>query len=108
MVIVPLTPRGLDSSIPQGKSAAGPPLPPVTVHVVQHDPASPAQFLIDSHVVPSTELESTLRSMLAVRQDRTLFVAGERNLTYRDVAEVIGRARLAGAGRIALEAESRK
>jgi biopolymer transport protein TolR len=101
MVIVPSTPRGLDSSIPQGRGESAL-LPPVMVQVVQHSPDSPAQYVIDKHVVASADLQATLRSMFAMRQDRTLFVQADRELTFQQVAAVVGEARLAGAGQVSL------
>jgi biopolymer transport protein TolR len=102
MVIVPSTPRGLDSSIPQGKATAAAQLPPVTLQVVQHSADLPAQYVIDKHVVPAEKLQPLLQSMFAVRQDHTLFVQADRNLPFQQVATVVGTARLAGAGQVSL------
>ena len=102
MVIVPSTPRGLDSSIPQGKAAASAQLPPVTLQVVQHSADLPAQYLIDKHVIPSNQLQPLLQSMFAVRQDHKLFVQADRDLPFQQVAAVVGQARLAGAGQVSL------
>jgi biopolymer transport protein TolR len=102
MVIVPSTPRGLDSSIPQGRAAVSPQLPPVVLQVVQHSPDLPAQYVIDKHVVPTAQLQPLLQSMFAVRQDHTLFVQAARDLPFQQVAVVVGQARLAGAGQVSL------
>jgi biopolymer transport protein TolR len=102
MVIVPSTPRGLDSSIPQSKGAALVQLPPVTLQIVQRDANLPAQYVIDRHVVPAAQLQPLLQSMFAVRQDHTLFVQADRDLPFQQVAAVVGKARLAGAGQVSL------
>jgi biopolymer transport protein ExbD len=40
--------------------------------------------------------------LFSTRQDRTLFVAGERDLDFQQVAAALGQAREAGAGAISL------
>ncbi len=101
MVIVPQHLRGLSSAIPQGEASAGP-LPPVTVQVVRHAPNLPAQYLVDHRVVPTDQLPSLLQSMFAVRQDHTLIVQADRDLSYQQVATVVSLGRLAEAEQVAL------
>ena len=103
MVIVPTRQRGMESSIPQGK-ATGAQLPPVTVQVVHHSPTAAAQYLVDHHVVPSENLQPLLQSMFAIRQDHTLIVQADRDLSYQQVAAVVSVGRLAGAGQVSLNA----
>jgi biopolymer transport protein TolR len=102
-VLVPVPPRGLESSIPQGQPS-GASLPAVTVQVVKHSPELAAQYLVNQRVVPSSELESTLRSLFAVRADHTLIVQADRELGYEPVAAVVSLGHSAGAGQIALTA----
>jgi biopolymer transport protein TolR len=97
MVVVPVAPRGLDSSIPQGKAAAG--LPPVVVRVLAGEPA---RYQIGREDVAYSALLMRLSAMFAVRRDRTIFVEADRSLNYREVAEVVGEARDAGAGAVVL------
>ncbi len=97
MVVAPAVPRGLDSSIPQGKAEAG--LPPVVVRVLAGEPA---RYQIGREDVAYHALPMRLSAMFAVRQDRTIFVEADRNLQYRDVAEVVSEARAAGAGAVVL------
>ena len=101
MVIVPQAQRGLDSSLPQGRSS-GASLPPVTVHVVRRAPQLPVQYLVDGRVVPTAQLQPLLLSLFAVRQDHTLIVQADRDLSYQQVAAVVSLGRLAGAGQVAL------
>jgi biopolymer transport protein TolR len=103
MVIVPVRPNGLESSIPQGKSNA-PSLPPVTVQVLHRSPEMAAQYLVDQRVVPTAQLGPLLRSMFAVRADHTLIVQADRELGYEPVAQVVGIGHSAGAAQIALTA----
>ena len=101
MVIVPQHQRGLNSAIPQGKASSAP-LPPVTVQVVRHAPELPAQYLVNQRVVPTADLQALLQSMFAVRQDHTLIVQADRDLSYQQVAAAVSLGRLAGAQQIAL------
>jgi biopolymer transport protein ExbD len=102
MVVVPVAPRGLDSSIPQGKSSAAP-LPPVTVHILGADPAGAVLYRVDNRTVAPSELRPLLQAMFAVRQDHTLFVEADRNLSYEQVAAVVGEGRTAGAAQVSLQ-----
>jgi len=97
MVVAPVTPRGLGSSIPQGKAEAG--LPPVVVRVLA---GQPARYQIGREDVAYSALPMRLSAMFAARQDRTIFVEADRSLNYREVAEVVGDARAAGAGAVVL------
>ena len=102
MVIVPLVPRGMDSSIPQRGTAEAPPLPPLVVRVVQGAHGGPLVYQVGEREMSFADLRPALRSMLELRQDRTLFVQADRGMTYRSVAEVVGEAREAGVGQVGL------
>ena len=101
MVIVPVTPRGLDTSVPQS-NAAKVTLPPIEVRLSAGDAVVPVRYSIGAQDVAYAELQPKLRQLLAMRQDRTLYVQADRNLSYREVAAVVGEAHQAGAGTIAL------
>jgi len=101
MVIVPTHQHGVDSSIPQGKATTAT-LPPVTVQVVRHNEGLPAQYLVNQRVVPSTELQPLLQSMFAAREDHTLIVQADRDLSYQQVASVVDLGKQAGADRVSL------
>jgi len=104
MVIVPLKPQGLQSSVPQGKPSEAQVLPPVTVRLLARKAPGDVAYEVSGKEVASVDLDSTLRSMFAAREDRTLFVEADRELNFQPVAEVVGRARQAGAGMVALGA----
>jgi biopolymer transport protein TolR len=107
MVIGPVLPHGLDSAIPQApkQARATEPQAPVTVRVV----AGPA-YRIDGggsgvQEVSFAELRPALARIFAGRAEgdgRTLFLEGERSLSFADVAAVAGEGKAAGAGQIAL------
>jgi biopolymer transport protein ExbD len=60
------------------------------------------RYSIGTQDVAYADLKPLLRDLFAVRQDHTLFVQADRSLSYREVAAVVGEARQAGAGTIAL------
>jgi biopolymer transport protein TolR len=102
MVIAPVSPRGLDSSIPQGKPAAVAVLPPVVVTLLAGGVGRPARYQVAHVDVARDALPARLHSLFAARQDRTIFVEADRSLGYREVAEVVSDAREAGAGAVVL------
>ena len=102
MVIVPLKPLGLRSSIPQGKPSEAQVLPPVVLRVLARKASGEVAYEVSGKQVASAELEPTLLAMFAAREDHTLFVEADRELSFQPVAEVIGRARKVGAGMVAL------
>jgi len=101
MVLVPLKPKGLNSSIPQGESK-GISLPPVTVTVQAGKTPEQVSYRVGERPVAFADLEPMLTAEFAVRQDHTLFVKADRDLSYQKVAEVVGKAKHAGAGQVAL------
>ena len=105
MVIVPVIPRGLDSQLPQGKATASV-LPPVTVHIVGNDAAAPALYRVNERIVAPSELRPLLQSMFSVRQDHTLFIEANRNLSYEQVATVVGEGKSAGASLVSLQSQT--
>jgi biopolymer transport protein TolR len=102
MVITPIVPRGLDSSVPQALSASAPALPPIVVRLLGPAPNQPVRYFVAQQETPYAALGPSLRSLFAVRQDRTLFLEADRALSYQQVAAVVSAARRAGAGAIVL------
>ena len=102
MVVAPVTPLGLDSSIPQGKPASAVVLPPIVVRLLAGADGQTVRFDVARAAVSPEALQGRLRAMFAVRQDRTVFIEADRSLSYREVAFVVGEARQAGAGAVVL------
>jgi biopolymer transport protein ExbD len=101
MVMVPVAPRGLESSIPQSAAPAAT-LMPVQVRLTAGDAVEPVHYRIGLRDLAFAELQPSLQALFAVRQDRTLYVAADRSLSFRQVAEVVGAGHRAGAGAIVL------
>ncbi len=100
MVIVPVMPRGLDSAIPQpSKDASSPQSNPAILSVTSG--AHGVLYTVNTQPVASGQLRSTLASVFSTRQNRILFVQGEKSLSYGEVAFAMGEARAAGAHTVA-------
>jgi biopolymer transport protein ExbD len=103
MVMVPVVPRGLESSIPLAAAPAAT-LVPVQVRLTAGDSIDPVHYRIGMRDVAFADVQPSLRALFAMRQDRTLYVAADRSLSFRQVAEVVGAGHRAGAGAIVLSA----
>jgi biopolymer transport protein TolR len=102
MVVAPNLSRGLDTSIPRNQPSASQQSQPVVVRLLSGDPHRPVRYSVGQEELAYAALQPRLRSLFALRQDRTLFIEADRSLSYQQVAEVAGEARRAGAGSIAL------
>jgi biopolymer transport protein TolR len=101
MVIVPVRSRGLNSQVPQGAAVAALRETPVSVRVVA-GPLGAITYEVDGRRVAQAEIDATLISSLNAREDRALFVEASPQVSYRVVAELVGRAKAVGATAIAL------
>jgi biopolymer transport protein TolR len=104
MVIVPVTPKGLDALVPQ------PPKNPdqkqdnqrtIVVQVLYRAGAYP-QYKINETDVSKAELLPRLSDIYANRAERIMFVKGDDKLDFRYVAEVIDIGRSASVDHIGL------
>jgi biopolymer transport protein TolR len=91
MVIVPVTPRGLETLVPQ---------PPkehkeeqqndrtIVVQVQSNGAAAPA-YKINEQPFNKADLEPELAKIFATRQEKVMFVKGDKDLDFSKIAEVI-------------------
>jgi biopolymer transport protein ExbD/biopolymer transport protein TolR len=91
MVIVPVTPKGLDTLIPQ---------PPknhdqqqdndrtIVVSIQANGKGEPS-YLINQDVFAKSQIEPKLAEIFATRQEKVMFVKGDASLDFGKVAEVI-------------------
>jgi biopolymer transport protein ExbD/biopolymer transport protein TolR len=89
MVIVPVTPKGLSSLIPQPPKAnlANPPQT-IVVQVKANGTGEPS-YLINETAFPKSQIEARLAAIFATRQEKVMFVKADSSLEYSKVAEVI-------------------
>jgi biopolymer transport protein TolR len=104
MVIVPVTPKGLETLVPQ---------PPkdhkeepqndrtIVVQVLSNGAAQPS-YKINDNAFNKTEIESKLQEIFAARQEKVMFVKGDKDLDFSKVAEVIDFGHQAGVDNIGL------
>jgi biopolymer transport protein TolR len=104
MVIVPVTPKGLDALVPQ------PPKTPqqqqnndrtIVVQVLHISGGAP-QYKINETPVNKVDLLPRLTEIYANRAERVMFVKGDDDLNFQYVAEVIDIARAANVDHVGL------
>ena len=104
MVIVPVTPKGLDTLVPQ---------PPkdhketqdndrtIVVQVLSNGNAAPS-YKINQDDFAKSALEPKLVEIFSTRQEKVMFVKGDKDLDFSKVAEVIDFGHQAGVDNIGL------
>jgi biopolymer transport protein TolR len=107
MVITPLTPKGLDALVPQPppKDQKQQPPPPERTIVVQvlksGDPNQPT-LKINQDETSWETLEGKLRDIFATRAEKVMFVKGDDDIAFSNVAQVIDIAHSAGVDKVGL------
>ena len=91
MVIVPVTPRGLETLVPQPpKEHKEEPENTRTIVVqVRSNGAAAPSDLINETAFSKKDIEPKLSEIFATRQEKVMFVKGDKDLDFRNVAEVI-------------------
>jgi biopolymer transport protein TolR len=91
MVIVPVTPHGLNTLIPQppkDKSQDQPNDRTIVVQVIANGKGEPSYKINDDDFAKS-QIEPKLAEIFATRQEKVMFVKGDADLDFSKVAEVI-------------------
>ncbi|MGO9775197.1 MAG: ExbD/TolR family protein [Terracidiphilus sp.] len=112
MVIVPVTPKGLDALVPQppkDKTLQNPTDRTIVVQVL-HEPGKAPSYKINDTVIyngvggpaAQKELLARLTEIYANRAERVMFVKGDDNVDFRAVAEVIDIGRSANVDHVGL------
>src|SRR3974377_870275 len=107
MVITPLTPKGLDALVPQPpppNQQKQPPTPDRTIVVQLMDRGSgqPPALKINQEDVTWENLEGRLADIYKTRAEKVMFVKGDDNVPFADVANVIDIAHAAGVDKVGL------
>lgn len=92
MVIVPVTPKGLEALVPQ------PPKDPQkqqpdndrTIVVQVQSGGGVPSYKINEQAVAKDGLSQRLTEIFASRQEKVMFVKGDKNLDFGAIAQVIG------------------
>src|SRR3974377_665638 len=106
MVITPLTPKGLDALIPQPPPPNQKTPPPVgdrtiVVQVLKGGGGKPS-LKINQDDVTWQNLQGRLEEIYKTRAEKVMFVKGDSDLEFSDVAQVIDIAHAAGVEKVGL------
>jgi biopolymer transport protein ExbD len=106
MVIVPVTPKGLDALVPQPPKNPNQSQPnkndrTIVVQVFYNRGAVPT-YKINEDDVQKTDLKARLDAIYANRAEKVMFVRGDDDLNFAYVADVIDIGRSAGVDHIGL------
>ncbi len=102
MIITPLTPKGLEALVPQPPPKDAPPPPPeqdrTVVIIINKD----RSMMLNNEPITEQRLGSRLEEVFKTRAERVVFVKGDPDLEFRDVARAIDIAKGAGIDRVGL------
>src|SRR3989449_6740295 len=106
MVITPLTPKGLDALVPQPP----PPNAPkntsldrtIVVQLIDRGAGQEPGVKINSEDATWDNLQGRLTDIYKLRQEKVMFVKGDDNIPFADVANVIDIAHAAGVDKVGL------
>ena len=96
MVIVPVTPKGLDALVPQ------PPDPRTIVISVIHTNGSQVAYKINQDDVAKHDLLARLTAIYQNRAERIMFIKGDDDVNFAQVADVIDIGTQAGVDHVGL------
>ena len=102
MVITPLVPKGLDALVPQPNRNQEQQQIPEDVRTVVVSVNQGGELMINQDPVTKPELGARLTEIFRTRADRTMFVRGDPEVLFAEVAEVIDIAKGAQVDKIGL------
>jgi biopolymer transport protein ExbD len=106
MVITPLTPKGLDALVPQPPPPNAPknntPDRTIVVQLIDRGPGLDPALKINQDDVTWESLQGRLTDVYKTRAEKVMFVKGDDNVPFADVANVIDIAHAAGVDKVGL------
>jgi biopolymer transport protein TolR len=102
MVITPLTPKGLDTLVPQPPPPNQPPPPPDTDPTVVIEVAKDHSLQINGQPVKEADLSAKLEDIFKTRATKVVFIKGDPDVDYRYVAQAIDDAKGAGLDKVGI------
>jgi biopolymer transport protein ExbD len=107
MVITPLTPKGLDALVPQPpppdqKQQPDPTDRTVVVQVIHTGGGQKPALKINQDDVAWDQLQARLEDIFKTRAEKVMFVKGDSDVDFADVAQVIDMAHAAGVDKVGL------
>ena len=106
MVITPLTPKGLDALVPQPPPPNQPknqqPDRTIVVQVIDRGPGQAPGVKINQDDTTWNDLQTRLTDIFKSRAEKVMFVKGDDNIPFADVANVIDIAHASGVDKVGL------
>ena len=106
MVITPLTPKGLDALVPQPPPPNAPknntPDRTIVVQLIDRGPGQAPAVKINQEDATWDTLQGRLTDVFKTRAEKVMFVKGDNNIPFADVANVIDIAHSAGVDKVGL------
>jgi biopolymer transport protein ExbD len=106
MVITPLTPKGLDALVPQPPPPNQKTPPPsdrtIVVQLVDHGAGNPPGVKINQDDTTWEALQGRLTDIFKTRAEKVMFVKGDDNIPFADVANVLDIAKSSGVDKVGL------
>jgi biopolymer transport protein ExbD len=107
MVITPLTPKGLDALVPQPPPKDQKQPPPqadrtIVVQLVDRGPGQTPALKINQDDTTWENLQGRLTDIFKTRAEKVMFVKGDDNVPFADVANVIDIAHSSGVYMVGL------
>lgn len=102
MVITPLMPHGLKALVPQPATDAQPPQREDAIVLQVLAGGDGTMLKLNAEPVSWDNVQARLRDVFLTRVDKVLFVKGDMNVNFEDVARAIDLARSAGVDRVGL------
>jgi biopolymer transport protein TolR len=107
MVITPLTPKGLEALVPQPpppNQKQPPPTPDrtIVVQLIDHGAGNAPGLKINQDDATWETLQGRLEDIFKTRAEKVMFVKGDDNVPFADVANVIDIAHSAGVDKVGL------
>jgi biopolymer transport protein TolR len=106
MVITPLTPKGLDALVPQPPPKDQKQPPPsdrtIVVQLLDRGAGNAPALKINQDDATWETLQGRLEDIFKTRAEKVMFVKGDDNVPFADVANVIDIAHAAGVDKVGL------
>ena len=106
MVITPVVPKGLDALVPQPPPPNQPkdnqPDRTIVVQVIDKGPGQDPGVKINQDDVTWDTLQGKLTDIFKTRAEKVMFVKGDDNIPFADVANVIDIAHASGVDKVGL------
>ncbi len=106
MEITPLTPKGLDALVPQPPPPNTPknntPDRTIVVQLLDRGPGQTPAVKINQEDATWDTLQGRLTDVFKTRAEKVMFVKGDNNIPFADVANVIDIAHSAGVDKVGL------